>query len=101
MPLPEIIDFLVAQVQEQANNLEEFARERASVEFFQRTVDALVADDSPSNRSCVVCLDEGIPLDKLAITPCAHSFCIPCLTMTVEQYKSCSMCRQTLSAKDV
>jgi len=101
MEMQETVDHLMSQAKEQAANLEEFAEARSSCEFFQRTIEALVADDSPSNRTCVVCLEEGFPLTKLAITPCAHAFCMSCLAMTVEQFKSCSICRQHLTAKDI
>jgi SNF2 family DNA or RNA helicase len=102
-PLPPdmIIHLLAGQAAEQTQNLEEVVEARASYFFFKRTIDALVADDSPSNRACVVCLEEGFPLEQLSITPCAHAFCMPCLTSTVEKFKSCSICRKPLTAKDI
>lgn len=101
LSVADIQRLLAGQAEEQARNLQEFAEARSSFEFFQRTINALVADDSPANRSCVVCLDEGFSLDQLSITPCAHAFCMPCLKATVDKFKSCSICRHPLSAKDV
>jgi len=72
-----------------------------SMEFFRRTVATLAHDDSSQARNCSVCLEEDIPLDKLAITPCAHTFCSACLEATVRRFKSCSICRRQLSTDDI
>jgi len=97
----ELHQLLVGQVQEQAANLKELHAANGSLEFFLRTVTTLANDSSPETRSCSVCLEEGLPLTRLALTPCAHAFCVSCLRMTIEKYNSCSMCRQPLSLKDV
>merc|ERR1719356_1121427 len=46
-------------------------------------------------------MEEDFPLSKLAITPCAHTFCMECLQMTIERFKHCSLCRHPLGPKDV
>merc|ERR1711871_856338 len=46
-------------------------------------------------------MEDNLPLTKLAVTPCAHTFCTSCLQLTAKQMKSCSICRQPLSEKDV
>lgn len=91
---------LSAQSKEQAHNLKECSEAHTSLQFFRRTVAAMAADDSPATRSCSVCLEEGLPLTKLAITPCAHTFCLDCLTATIKTFHTCSICRQPLTAKD-
>eukprot|EP00928_Gymnodinium_smaydae_P020505 TRINITY_DN17922_c0_g1_i1.p1 TRINITY_DN17922_c0_g1~~TRINITY_DN17922_c0_g1_i1.p1 ORF type:complete len:1327 (-),score=191.01 TRINITY_DN17922_c0_g1_i1:399-4379(-) len=97
----KIIDLLQRQAEEQAQNLKEFVEASASLAFFKRAVTTMAADDSPATRSCTVCLEEGLQLTRLAITPCAHTFCIDCLKMTIAKFKSCSICRQPLSQKDM
>eukprot|EP00929_Paragymnodinium_shiwhaense_P033401 TRINITY_DN18348_c0_g2_i2.p1 TRINITY_DN18348_c0_g2~~TRINITY_DN18348_c0_g2_i2.p1 ORF type:complete len:1291 (+),score=319.95 TRINITY_DN18348_c0_g2_i2:100-3972(+) len=92
---------LKGQAKEQAKNLRELADAQVSRDFFNRTVKAMAADDSPETRSCAVCMEEGLPLTKLAITPCAHAFCTDCLTATIQNFGHCSICRQPLTQKDV
>lgn len=97
-----VVDALIkALVEEQIQNILEYRDATASHVFFMRTVKTLQQEDNPEARSCVVCLEEGLPLSKLAITKCAHTFCIDCLKATVEQFGHCSMCRQDLSRKDI
>eukprot|EP00930_Biecheleria_cincta_P032620 TRINITY_DN22621_c0_g1_i1.p1 TRINITY_DN22621_c0_g1~~TRINITY_DN22621_c0_g1_i1.p1 ORF type:complete len:1349 (+),score=265.47 TRINITY_DN22621_c0_g1_i1:55-4101(+) len=94
--------FLRAQAVEQAQNLRELHEASASMDFFRRTVQALAKDGGPpEERSCSVCMEEDLPLAKLAITPCAHTFCLECLKATVEKFSACSICRRQLSSKDV
>jgi len=73
----------------------------SSFEFFKRMVKSLADNADPEARTCSVCMEDDLPLDRLAITPCAHSFCTECLRATVEKFKACSICRQTLSLKDI
>jgi len=61
----------------------------------------LAQNQSAENRSCTVCLEEDLPLTRLAITPCAHMFCVECLKMTISMFSSCSICRQPLTMKDI
>jgi len=96
--LKALVDTIVKEVLEA---LEEFREAVSSLDFFDRMVSALADNTAPQARSCCVCLDDDLPLDKLAITPCAHTFCMDCLKMTVEKFKSCSICRQSLSIKDI
>eukprot|EP00928_Gymnodinium_smaydae_P090680 TRINITY_DN7443_c0_g2_i1.p1 TRINITY_DN7443_c0_g2~~TRINITY_DN7443_c0_g2_i1.p1 ORF type:complete len:1719 (+),score=336.34 TRINITY_DN7443_c0_g2_i1:152-5308(+) len=91
---------LVEQAKLQGENLEEMKLAMNSLDFFQRTVAALEANHDEA-RNCSVCLDEGLPLTRLAITPCAHTFCIDCLRSTVATYKRCSICNQPLTLKDI
>ena len=100
-PLEVLEALITTQVEEQRQNVLEYRDATASFEFFSQTVKALQQSDSPEARSCVVCLEEGLALSKLAITKCAHTFCIDCLRATVEQFRHCSICRQELSKKDI
>lgn len=93
---------LAGQAQEQADNLREVIQATTSLDFFKRTVRALADNEGgPEARSCAVCMEDDIPLTKLAITPCAHAFCTECLTETVKKFKSCSVCRTPLQPDDV
>lgn len=96
-----LAELLRGQAKEQAENAEELHEARTSHEFFRKTLAALAQDDSPENRSCTVCLEDGLPLKKLAITPCAHTFCMDCLRKTVEKFRRCSICNGPLMPKDV
>jgi SNF2 family DNA or RNA helicase len=94
--------YLFCQGQEQAQNLKELFDAKASADFFQRTVATLTQDGGSNEaRSCSVCMEDDLPLDKLAITHCAHTFCMDCLRATVEKFSSCSICRRQLSNADV
>lgn len=100
MSVRDCARLLAGQALEQAQNLRELREAATSEGFFRRTVSAL-AEGSADARSCSVCLGDGFGLDKLAITPCAHSFCMDCLRSIVENFKSCSICRHPLSLRDV
>eukprot|EP00434_Breviolum_minutum_P001498 symbB.v1.2.001321.t1/scaffold57.1/size370615/30 len=75
-------------------------KEQVSMDFFRRTVAAL-ATGKPEDRNCSVCMEEDLPLQKLAITPCAHTFCLGCLKDIVAKFSKCSLCQRPLHAKDV
>lgn len=92
---------LAGQAQEQAQNIRELYEAVSAGDFFKRTLQVLAQDDSPEARTCTVCLEENLALDKIAITPCAHSFCIDCLKATIEKFGHCSICRRNLSNADV
>jgi len=98
---PELHKLLVSQAREQAANLQELHVAKGSLEFFCRTVTTLADDSSPEVRSCSVCLEEGLLLTRLVLTPCAHTFCFDCLRDTIEKCGFCSICRQPLSSKDI
>ncbi|CAE7453839.1 Ttf2 [Symbiodinium natans] len=91
---------LLAQSTEQAQNLREFYESATSMDFFRRTVAAL-GGTKPEDRSCSVCLEDNLPVQKMAITPCAHAFCISCLREAVEKFAKCSLCQRNLSLRDV
>jgi len=101
VPQADLVQMLVGQAVEQAENLAEMSKALTSLEFFRRTVATLVQDDSSQARSCSVCLEEDIPLNKLAITPCAHTFCNECLEVSVQKFRCCSICRRQLSTDDI
>jgi len=92
--------YFMGQANEQAQNLRELHEASASLDFFRRTVRAL-AGGSAEERSCTVCLEDNLPLEKLSITPCAHAFCVDCLKATIAKFNACSICRRQLTAKDV
>mmetsp|Transcript_6007 Transcript_6007/g.10792 ORF Transcript_6007/g.10792 Transcript_6007/m.10792 type:complete len:1231 (-) Transcript_6007:113-3805(-) len=95
------LSLLQGQVKEQMSNLRELVDAAASLTFFQRTLQLLSENATDEARTCSVCLEDGLGLDKLAITPCSHVFCISCLAATVGQFQSCSICRRPLTKKDV
>lgn len=39
---------------------------------------------------------DNLELEQLGITPCAHYFCLPCLTQQVERTQRCGVCRHPL-----
>jgi len=92
---------LAGQAKEQVANLKELVDAISSLAFFQRTLQLLSENATDEARTCSVCLEDGLSLDKLAITPCSHVFCISCLAATVGQFQSCSICRRPLTKKDV
>lgn len=98
---PEVIRLLEGQAKEQAANLQEFLDASNSRDFFSRTVLALARDESPEARTCTICFEEGLPLTQLAITPCAHAFCMSCLKAVVDKLARCSLCNQKLEEKDI
>mmetsp|Transcript_1388 Transcript_1388/g.3013 ORF Transcript_1388/g.3013 Transcript_1388/m.3013 type:complete len:1237 (-) Transcript_1388:388-4098(-) len=87
---------LRAQAQQQVENVTALRTALASLDFFQQALKAV-----SETRSCSICLDDEVPLSRWAITPCAHTFCIDCLTATVKQYGTCSICRRALKTKDI
>jgi len=103
MPIatPALKKLIDAQAKEQQGNARELRDAKASQEFFRRTVNALQEEGNTEARTCSVCLEDNLPLSKLAITKCAHTFCIGCLTETVKTFQSCSICRQALTAADI
>lgn len=92
---------LSEQEERQTQNLTELREALASSAFFHKTVATLQSDSDPAARSCSVCLEEALPLKHMAITPCAHTFCIQCLRKCVACSGHCSICRQSLVARDV
>lgn len=92
---------LAGQAKEQVANLKELVDAISSLAFFERTLQLLSENATDEARTCSVCLEDGLSLDKLAITPCSHVFCISCLAATVGQFQSCSICRRPLTKKDV
>jgi len=96
-----LTELFEALTQQQVQNLVALRDSVASLEFFQQTLRAVHDDATPESRSCSVCLEDGLPLSRLAITPCAHTFCIDCLKQTVQKYAACSMCRKALDTKDI
>ena len=99
----DLAAMIAEQVKEQVQNLKELRDAFASLEFFRRTLAAL-EENSPASaatRSCTVCLEEDLPVARLAITPCAHTFCLDCLRATVGRHKSCAICRHPLTEKDI
>lgn len=89
------------QVCQQDANLNELGSAMASEDFFRRAVSALVENAGSDSRTCSVCLEDNLELSRMAITPCAHSFCMDCLRLTVRQFKQCSICRRALKEDDI
>ena len=46
----------------------------------------------------LLCFQENLELEQLGITPCAHYFCLPCLTQQVERNQRCGVCRHPLKS---
>ena len=89
-----IIEILV---DEQLRNLAELRDAISSDHYFQKVITAISED---SEKSCSVCMDENIPLHRLAITTCGHTFCKECLSATIQTFGRCGLCKQQLRAKD-
>eukprot|EP00930_Biecheleria_cincta_P090941 TRINITY_DN8043_c0_g1_i4.p1 TRINITY_DN8043_c0_g1~~TRINITY_DN8043_c0_g1_i4.p1 ORF type:complete len:399 (-),score=60.07 TRINITY_DN8043_c0_g1_i4:127-1323(-) len=100
----DTLEKLVAEhAKEMANHVEMLHEATASLDFFRRVVSSLTESSEASTeaRSCSVCLDEDLPLAKLAITPCAHTFCLSCLRAIVAEKGECSVCRFKLKSQDI
>ena len=52
-------------------------------------------------RECSICLEDDLELNELAITPCAHVFCVTCLRDSVRKDRKCALCREPVSENDV
>jgi hypothetical protein len=101
--LENLLSMMEGQVREMIQNLAELRDAFASQEFFQRTL-AVLVESSPGSaeaRSCSICLEENLPVVRMAITPCAHTFCLDCLRETTARSKNCATCRHPLSEKDI
>ena len=71
-------------------------------QFFNKTLHIFgQRHTTAAERSCPVCYQEDIPVTQLAITPCAHVYCISCLKTTVELRQKCALCRQPVEEKDI
>jgi len=97
------LEVLNRLLQVQGREVEELLQELVlalkSFDFFSRTVRLLKED--PKERCCLVCLEEDLPLPRLAITPCAHIFCHDCLRAQVAKFGACSVCRTKLPTGSV
>lgn len=61
-----------------------------------------IADAEPIRRplECMVCFTEPGTL-QMSITPCRHSFCMPCITRAVHSHGTCPVCLAALESKDL
>mmetsp|Transcript_58240 Transcript_58240/g.127869 ORF Transcript_58240/g.127869 Transcript_58240/m.127869 type:complete len:675 (-) Transcript_58240:313-2337(-) len=75
-------------------------KEAATKSSFFATTLSLLQEDA-EQRSCSICLSEELPLHKLAITPCAHVFCVPCLRSSLSARPACPLCRTVIKAPEV
>lgn len=96
----ETQELLAGQVKEQLENLLTFCSAVASHTYFEKVRRAFV-EGWDRERRCCACSEEGLPLTRLAITPCAHAFCLACLRRSVEVHEACSFCRQPLKSTEV
>lgn len=78
--------------------LESFLEAQAQLKFLEKTLELIGKD---KERSCVICYQENLELEQLGITPCAHYFCLPCLTQQVERNQRCGVCRHPLKRSDI
>eukprot|EP00435_Cladocopium_sp_Y103_P028250 s493_g7.t1 len=78
--------------------LEAFLEAQAQLKFLEKTLELIGKD---KERSCVICYQENLELEQLGITPCAHYFCLPCLTQQVERNQRCGVCRHPLKRSDI
>jgi len=97
----EVRHLLVNQVMEQIENLLSFAAAVDSKVYFDRVVTALTDDEDPMSRGCCACSQAPLALERMAVTPCGHVFCMDCLATCVSSGRgTCSRCRQPLEASD-
>jgi len=97
----ELEQLLEGQAKEQAQNLQELLDASKSLDYFRSIITSVVRGDSAEARNCSICFGEDFPLTALAVTPCAHTFCLPCLQEVVAKLGRCSLCNQKLTQKDV
>lgn len=96
----ELKELLMEQAGCLVGKLRELRDSFGSLQFYRQALAALTSDSTVRDveaRSCSICLEDDLPLARLAITPCAHTFCLPC----AQSLQSCAICRQPLSKKDI
>eukprot|EP00397_Hematodinium_sp_SG-2012_P000862 GEMP01000863.1.p1 GENE.GEMP01000863.1~~GEMP01000863.1.p1 ORF type:complete len:1521 (+),score=296.99 GEMP01000863.1:78-4640(+) len=70
----------------------------SALTFFEVTVSVL--RNNLSERTCPVCLDEDLELQKIAVSACGHVYCIDCMKTLLTE-KMCAVCRHSpLTMKD-
>ncbi|CAK8987753.1 unnamed protein product [Durusdinium trenchii] len=76
-----------------------FLEAQAQLKFLEQTLELIAKEDK--ERNCVICYQDNLELEQLGITPCAHYFCLPCLSQQVERNGRCGVCRHPLKQSDV
>eukprot|EP00933_Yihiella_yeosuensis_P060080 TRINITY_DN6206_c0_g2_i1.p1 TRINITY_DN6206_c0_g2~~TRINITY_DN6206_c0_g2_i1.p1 ORF type:complete len:636 (+),score=126.22 TRINITY_DN6206_c0_g2_i1:218-1909(+) len=71
-----------------------------SLNFLQQTLALIEEGSDASKRSCSICYEDDLSLDKLGITPCAHIFCMSCLKEQILRNHVCGICRHPLKSED-
>eukprot|EP00392_Amoebophrya_sp_AT5.2_P013519 g13643.t1 len=55
-----------------------------------------------SGRSCVLCMEDELPVSNLSITSCGHVFCVECIHRQMRaEHMLCGLCRKPLQQKDI
>ncbi|CAE8717504.1 unnamed protein product [Polarella glacialis] len=85
-------------LEQQAGSLRKLREAIAADKLFSNLL-ATLKQGNDSSRSCSICMCDALPLEKLAITPCAHIFCWDCIKALDGngQLEKCAICRQPLS----
>jgi len=68
--------------------------------FLQQTLNLVSEGSDKSARACSICFEEDLQLQQLGITPCAHVFCLACLTQLIAKTGKCGICRHELGQGD-
>jgi len=71
----------------------------ASLSFFESQLS--LCNATPEDRTCTICLEEGLQLDRMSITRCAHVFCTKCIRECLRTKTECPVCRRCLNISDV
>jgi len=71
-----------------------------SLAFFRSQLSLLQGNHT--ERSCSICMEEDIPLEKVAITLCAHAFHMDCIRDWLTKHPRCPVCNHTpLTLRDI
>jgi len=78
-------------------------RDATAGDLLLRRLLSAVRQGDDEARGCSICLETSLPVNSLAITPCAHIFCYSCLKLLADndQLHFCSFCRQPLAMANI
>ncbi|KAG5474428.1 hypothetical protein LSCM1_03210 [Leishmania martiniquensis] len=66
-------------------------------EFFQSLVEE-IRQQKLDSRECIICLDT---VNRPAILPCAHVFCVECITHALQATRRCPLCKRSAKPSEL